>query len=251
VPGNIGASELLYRVALPPDDDAFMPAEGKTPLTAEQIAILNWWVGAGAPRDTTVGAVGAPADVEPLLAAELGLDGAAGADTGATGTVTADPELVARLGAAGLLARQVSQSDARLVVSPISAGAALDTPALDALAAAAAEIVDLNLADTALEDAELAAIGALPDVTHLRLAANQLTDAGLDALAGAPRLTYLNLYGNSGITDAGIGALGAIATLREVYLWGTGVTFDGAARLRQARPGLVVDVGSLEALAAP
>ena len=70
VPGNVEASELLYRVDLPPDDESFMPAEGKTPLTAGQVAILNWWVAAGSPRDTTVGAVGAPADVEPLLAAE-------------------------------------------------------------------------------------------------------------------------------------------------------------------------------------
>ena len=45
---------------LPPDDEAFMPAEGKTPLTAEQVEILRWWVGAGAPRDTTVGAIGVP-----------------------------------------------------------------------------------------------------------------------------------------------------------------------------------------------
>ena len=37
VPGNIEASELLYRIGLPPDDEAFMPAEGKTPLTAGQV----------------------------------------------------------------------------------------------------------------------------------------------------------------------------------------------------------------------
>ena len=47
VPGNVEASELLYRVGLPPDDEAFMPAEGKTPLTAQQVEILNWWVGGG------------------------------------------------------------------------------------------------------------------------------------------------------------------------------------------------------------
>ena len=60
VPGNLEASELIYRTGLPPDDEAFMPAEGKTPLTAEQVEILRWWVGAGAPHDTTVGAIGAP-----------------------------------------------------------------------------------------------------------------------------------------------------------------------------------------------
>jgi mono/diheme cytochrome c family protein len=73
VPGSLEASEALYRTSLPPDDEAFMPAEGKTPLTAEQVAILRWWVAAGAPRNTTVGTIGVPADVETLLAAQLGL----------------------------------------------------------------------------------------------------------------------------------------------------------------------------------
>src|SRR5688572_9034460 len=63
VPGNLEASELLYRVSLPPDDESFMPAEGKTPLTAEQIEILRWWVAAGAPRATTTAAVGVPANI--------------------------------------------------------------------------------------------------------------------------------------------------------------------------------------------
>ena len=166
VPGNLEASELIYRTGLPPDDEAFMPAEGKTPLTAEQVEILRWWVGAGAPHDTTVGAIGAPGNVEPLLAAQLGLGGAAATAAAPAGSATADPQLVADLFAAGLLVRQVSQSDARLVVSVNSPGTALSAAALAALNAAAAEIVDLNLADTALDDAGLAAIGELAAATH-------------------------------------------------------------------------------------
>jgi uncharacterized membrane protein/mono/diheme cytochrome c family protein len=250
VPGNLEGSELIYRTGLPSDDEAFMPAEGKTPLTAEQVEILRWWVDAGAPRATTVGALGVPANVEPLLAAQLGLGGASLATaTPPTGNATADPELVAKLFAAGLLVRQVSQSDARLVISVSSPGTALGADALAALAAAAAQIVDLNLSAAALDDAGLAAIGALPAATHLRLARNELTDAGLAALAGAPQLEFLNLYGNTRITDQGVAVLGTIATLREVHLWGTGVTLQGATQLRRARPGIVVDVGSLEAVA--
>jgi uncharacterized membrane protein len=246
VPGNLEASELIYRIGLPPDDEAFMPADGKTPLTAAQVAILRWWVGAGAPRDTTVGAIGVPTDVEPLLAVELGLQDA----PPVAGRDSADPQLVVKLFAAGFVVRQVSQSDTRLIVSVSSPGTAVSADSLAVLAAAAEQIVDLNLADAALDDADLAAIGALPAITHLRLARNELTDAGLAALAGAPRLEYLNLYGNGNITDDGIAALSAIATLREVHLWGTGVSLNGATRLRAARPGIVVDVGSLEAIAA-
>jgi hypothetical protein len=238
-----------------------MPAEGKTPLTAEQVEILRWWVGAGAPRATTVGALGVPATVDALLAAQLGLplrglprvvNGASlSAATPAAGSAAPDPQLVTHLFAAGFLVRPISQSDAGLVVGVNSPGTELGAAALAALAAAAPAIVDLNLADTALADAGLAAIGALPAATHLRLARNRLTDASLSALArGSPRLQYLNLYGNPGISDAAVETLGSIATLREVYLWHTGVSADAAARLRARNPALVVDVGSFVPLAA-
>ena len=238
VPGNLEASEALYRVTLPPDDDAFMPAEGKTPLTAQQVAILQWWVAAGAPRDATVGA---PADVEPLLAAQLELDGAAPASS--LGNAAAAAGLVADLAAAGLLARQVSQSDARLVVSVSSPGTQLDANALAALADAAPAIVDLNLANADLDDAELASIGTLPAVTHLRLARNRLTDLGVAAVAALPALEHLNLYGNAGVTDESLDALASSDSLRELFVWETAVTAAGAARLRERRPALAVDLG--------
>jgi hypothetical protein len=246
VPGNGEASEALYRVSLPPDDEAFMPAEGKTPLTAQQVAILEWWVVTGTPRDTSVGALEVPSEIEPLLAAEIGL--AAASAPGATPAgATADARLVAELAAVGLLARRVSQTDARLVVSLTPPGTPLAPAALAALAAAADEIVDLNLAGTALDDAGFEVIGALPAATHLRLARNALTDEALAALASSPQLEHLNLYGNPGITDSSIETLAGLGALREVFLWQTGVTDAAAARLRALRPELTVDMGATKA----
>jgi uncharacterized membrane protein/mono/diheme cytochrome c family protein len=241
VPGNLEASELYYRITLPSDDEAFMPAEGKTPPTAEQIEILRWWIAAGAPHDTTVGAVGA-ADVEAILAVELGLADAPASASSAP-RVAADPALVERLFAAGFLARQVSQDDAHLVVAMGSPSTRLDDARIAALAAAAPTIVDLNLAGTDLDDAELAAIGALPVVTHLRLARNRLTDNALATLATLHALEHLNLYGNAGITDSGLATLAASGSLRELYLWQTAATPAGVARLRDQRAELIVDLG--------
>jgi uncharacterized membrane protein/mono/diheme cytochrome c family protein len=246
VPANVVASEAVYRVSLPPDDDAFMPAEGKTPLTAAQVAILEWWVVAGAPRNTTFGALEVPAEIEPLLAAELGLGGGVPATT-ASANANADPKLVGDLAAAGLLVRQLSQSDARLVVSVSSPGTPLDGRALAALAAAANEIVDLNLGGTAVDDAGLQAIGALPAATHLRLARNVLTDDAVASLASSLQLEHLNLYGNAGVTDSVIDRLARLTALREVFLWQTGVTDSGAARLRALRPDVRVDMGAAKA----
>ena len=250
VPGKLEASELYYRITLPPDDEKVMPAEKKTPPTKDQISILKWWIEKGAPHGTTIAEVGIDPAVEPLLAAQLGIGGATPASAVPAAAVAADQELVGKLFAAGFLVRQLSQSDPRLVVSVNSPGTELDRAALGVLAGAGSQIVDLNLQNTALDDDDLAVLGELPGVTELRVSRNQITDRGLATLARLPKLASLNLYGNTGVTDAGVETLGRIATLRQVYLWQTGVTSGGVARLRSARPDLAVQLdtaGSLQA----
>jgi len=77
VRGRPQSSELINRITLPPDDEAFMPAEGNTPLSAAQVRIIEWWVTAGAPAETTIGALEAQPDAElaALIREELGLSG--------------------------------------------------------------------------------------------------------------------------------------------------------------------------------
>ena len=249
VPGNLESSELYFRITRPADDEKLMPAEGKTPPTKDQIAILKWWIEKGAPHATTVGTVGIDAAVEPLLAAQLGLGGAAPARAPAV-AVAADQQLVGKLFAAGFLVRQLSQSDPRLVVSVNSPGAELDKAALGMLAQAGSQIVDLNLQNAGLDDDDLAALGELDAVTDLRLSRNKITNRGVGALARLPKLTSLNLYGNVGVTDAGLEALGRVATLRQVYLWQTGVTSAGVAKVRAARPDLAVQLDAAGGIAA-
>jgi uncharacterized membrane protein len=73
VAGNTDLSELLRRITEDPSDDEFMPAEGKTPLSARQVDIIRWWIAVGAPGGGTVGELDVPADMRGLLSAELGV----------------------------------------------------------------------------------------------------------------------------------------------------------------------------------
>jgi hypothetical protein len=75
VAGRPQFSELYRRITLESDAEAFMPAEGKTPLTATQVRIIRWWIEAGLPSDTRIDQVQlAPdAEVEALIRSELGL----------------------------------------------------------------------------------------------------------------------------------------------------------------------------------
>ena len=97
-PGNLEGSELYFRITLPAGDDQHMPAEGKTPPTPRQIAIIKWWIEKGAPRGTTVSALGVDAETEALFAGEIGSGGeaapaAASASARAAPTVAADADL--------------------------------------------------------------------------------------------------------------------------------------------------------------
>lgn len=74
-PGRPEVSEIINRITLPKDDEAFMPAEGRTPLTDRQVQIIQWWITVGAPTGTLLGELAGALDGDSraLLSAELGL----------------------------------------------------------------------------------------------------------------------------------------------------------------------------------
>jgi uncharacterized membrane protein len=71
VAGNTDLSELLRRISLPHDDEEFMPAEGKTPLTDQQVDIIRWWIEVGAPNGGTIGELEVPPEMREKLSNEL------------------------------------------------------------------------------------------------------------------------------------------------------------------------------------
>lgn len=154
--------------------------------------------------------------------------------------VSADPELVDRLYRSGFLVRQVSQSDAHLVVSVYSPGARVVAQFMALLETAADQIVELNLQDAGLDDDELANLSHFTELRRLRLSRNELTDKTVAAFASMPYLERLNLYANRGVTDASVEPLAQIASLRRLDVWRTGITEAGIGRLRELRPDLEI-----------
>jgi len=48
VAGSLAKSDLYRRITLPPDDEEFMPTDGKPPLSAAEIKLIADWITAGA-----------------------------------------------------------------------------------------------------------------------------------------------------------------------------------------------------------
>lgn len=67
VAGEPSQSLLLKRLHLPLDDDDHMPPDPKPQPSAEQMALLEWWIAMGAPADKTVGELKVPSALMKFL----------------------------------------------------------------------------------------------------------------------------------------------------------------------------------------
>jgi hypothetical protein len=67
--GHSAESELWRRSQLPLDDDDHMPPDGKPQPTTDELAVLAWWIDAGASADKTVSELGPPENIMRILQA--------------------------------------------------------------------------------------------------------------------------------------------------------------------------------------
>jgi hypothetical protein len=72
VPGKQNDSEMVKRLHLPPELDDHMPPAGKPQPGAADIALLEWWIAAGAPADKKVGDLRPPPQIQRVLETRLG-----------------------------------------------------------------------------------------------------------------------------------------------------------------------------------
>jgi hypothetical protein len=47
-PGDPAKSEMYRRITLDPDDEDFMPSDGKPPLTEAEVRLIERWIASGA-----------------------------------------------------------------------------------------------------------------------------------------------------------------------------------------------------------
>ncbi len=66
-PGQAKDSILIQRISLPLDAEGHMPPEGHAQPTAEEIALLKWWINAGTPVAETVDALKTAPEIKRFL----------------------------------------------------------------------------------------------------------------------------------------------------------------------------------------
>jgi uncharacterized membrane protein/mono/diheme cytochrome c family protein len=210
VAGQPEKSLLLQRITLPPDHKQFMPAEGKPPLRAEEIAWIRAWIQQGAsPTDTTVAGVSIrePQQDSPLI------------PVGNYSALVPEIQQMEKSQGAKLMPVSSNPSDG-LVLYTVDAASSFGDAQLAQFHKFAPYIVEAELGRTAVTDASF---DTLKQFTHLRalhLEGTKITGNGLQKLAPLSQLTYLNLSGTE-VTSAAVAQLSSMKNLRHIYLFNT------------------------------
>ena len=224
-PGNALGSELLVRVSLPPEDDDFMPAGTKRPLSTSQVKLIELWISAGASETLPANGIKnlPKPDVEVAEVSFHELDVAAVTRDRAP-LEAAVSQLQKRF--PGVLDYQ-SRSSGDLVLDASLWGAKFGDQDLAEFAPVRERIVAADLSNTAVTDHSASSIAAMKHLKKLSLVNDQVTDTTVQALAPLSELESLNLF-HTAVTGSGLQAISGLPKLRRVYVHETKISADAS-----------------------
>jgi uncharacterized membrane protein/mono/diheme cytochrome c family protein len=210
VAGDPDRSLLLQRVTLPPDQKHSMPAEGKPPLRADEIALIRAWVQQGAsPSATTIAGISLHED-----RAELSLQ-----PVGDYSELVPEIRRMQQSQGAKLMPVSANPEDG-LVLFTVDAANSFDDGKLAQFLKFAPYIVEAELGRTEVTDASFDTLKQFVHLRALHLEETRVTGNGLGKLTPLSQLAYLNLSGTQ-VTSEGVRSLSAMKNLRHVYLYNT------------------------------
>ena len=225
-PGDPKHSELFRRINLSPDEKDFMPTDGKPPLTASEVKVIELWIASGAssslPAMEVHGAPPVPVSEQPVpltkdYRPQLPL------------ITSLEHELGVRL-----VPRSRNPEDG-LILRTVSAPERCDDVALARLRVIGTLVVDAELARTKVTDAGLKTLATFSNLRTVDLAHTAVTSAGVPILARLSRLESLNLTATV-VDDAGVAALRRKQSLKRLFLFETKCTAQTELKSRDERP---------------
>lgn len=224
VRGKSSEGALLKRVRLPSTDQDHMPPEGKPQPKEADVALLEWWIDAGAPETNKIADLKPSAAIARILAARFGTSAAAIAKTTPAKPLNEVLPVAAKLSEdLGIAITALSPTEPWLQCNAGVAGKTFGDEEIGRLAQIGPNLRWLDLAGTKVTDLGLAQLKSSPNLTRLHLERTGITDNGLTNLAQLSSLEYLNLYGTE-VTDTGLDALQSLPKLKQIYIWQTKVT---------------------------
>ncbi len=228
VAGNPDLSEIIKRVTLDPSHEDFMPTDGKTPLTKNEISIIKWWIKDGqATAGKSLVSVKNHSEIKPLVAGYLGFGGDAAAESRTTAfnqrvnpdiPALADTNLISGLRKSGITVRYMLKNPVMLDITfPATSNLSQVKPQLLKLSK---NIIWLNFSETNISAADLDFLKSCANLEKLRLDKTSVTDDVRNHLIGLNHLAAVNLS-QTRITAKTIETLKRNPSIRKIYIWGS------------------------------
>ena len=239
VPNHPSESPLYKRITLPSDDDDVMPPKGD-PLTTSQQEVIRKWIAQGVDFGTWVGVTDGTEKFAELVKAKAVYAPAHHKfyDEMAKGLKPLSEDVLRGVReSTGALVRPIGMGNPLLEVRFLAESTSSGDEDLAKLAPLRQHLCKLDLARTQVTSECFATLKTFPRITRLDLKETKVSDAGLEELVRLKFLSYLNLGGTE-VGDAGLRKLGKCKSLRDVYLWKSSATSQGAEALRKRIPEL-------------
>ncbi|WP_298536830.1 c-type cytochrome domain-containing protein [uncultured Algibacter sp.] len=229
IAGNALESEMIKRVLLNPEHDDFMPPEGKTPLTEEEIAILTYWIDhANADFSSKISNVETSEDILHIASNMLGFKGThRKGDTDLPEVSLVSDDVLSAIKAEGFVLKElVFDSGLYEVVLPANTISEINAETLDnkldKLSQIKNNVIWLYLENNQLQDYHLNLINTFENLQKLVIDKNKITDAGIDELANHESINSLNVY-HTDITKLSLLTFSKMKNLQKVYAWKTAI----------------------------
>ncbi len=219
--GNASKSMLYKHVLLPVSDEKHMPPEGKPQLTKDEIWLIQYWLNSSKIMDSKVVAMPKSDTLNKLLNKYLVFN---------KKQIKEAPlsDIQAAIDA-GFLVRKLVPNKPELWVKFNKDS--ITKKSVKTLEDLRAQIVELDLSNSALTDNMTSAIKKLRNLEKLDLSKTQVTDKTLLHLQKSKALTTLNLVGTK-ITDKGLESLLSSIDLKRAYIWKTDVAKDAVEQIQ-------------------
>jgi uncharacterized membrane protein len=208
-PRNPDGSLLLKKVTLPPNDPHFMPAEGRAPLTPNEIARIRAWVSAGASPETR--------SVPGIFI--VGDENEAPPPVGDYSALMGEIQQMQQSQGAKLVSVSAKPSDG-LILRTTDVAASFDDAQLAQFQKFAPFIVEAELGRTAVTDDSISTVVQFKNLRALHLEGTAISGRNLAKLSSLSQLAYLNLSATKVTSDA-LAPLKSMPNLRHLYVFNT------------------------------
>lgn len=237
VPGNSEESELIRRIRLPMEDEEHMPPEGKTPLEADEIRILERWIALGASDTLRLNQLEPSEPLTELLQKRVAPDPTEHWKTlplvadSTLNTLASDYVTIRRM-AAGSQAVSVN-----VYKAPV-----YDPKQVTNLKPIAQNIVQMDVSGLPIGTEEVGLMASCSNLEWLEIDQTPITDAEVDTLKVLSKLSLLKIYGTR-ISDQSLAVFERMDALRKLFIWDTEIGPETLADFQKEHTNLHLEMG--------